>query len=356
MKKFKIGDVVRLRKDSKFWGQSGDTEGEVVGFANDYEKVVTPNPQMLYIYVTWKDGAKYSYREQDLDIVETIQKAEATIKFKIGDRVVLRKDSEYAYQSNGKDGTITELEHGEYRYRIRWDNGHSNCYRAIDIRLVKDFTSLVDKYIVVYDEEDGEAFYQVVEDNGCFDDDGSRYVKVIGVDFNKVVRTTLVNVMIDNGNERTYGFLIPLRIAWLNRVLTKSAYINFADWSETMSEEDKLIIECLQRYPNLKIGESFGFVKDAIVKELHPRNWTVECGYSNFIYLAKSGEGGVNVYREIKDGKPEWAERTSVTLAPPPGVIYYNSTAPSTEIFIPSPIEKTPLLNRKSKIKQLKIN
>lgn len=285
-------------------------------------------------------------------------------KFNVGDRVKLREDSEYAHQSDGQDGTIIELDGcSEYCYRITWGNGYSDSYRAIDIELVTGFISLVDKYIVVYDEEDGEAFYQVVEDVGCFDDDGSRYVKVIGVDFNKVVLTTPVNVMIDNGNERTYGFQITQRIAWLNRVLTKSAYINFADWSETMSEEDKLIIKCLQRYPNLKVGEKFGFSNyhDSIVKELHPRNWTVtpttdgDCE----IYLAKCGEGGAKVY-----SNKQWAERTSVTSVSEKMIITSDrkvdygvvEDSSSFRLIIDQPIEKTSLLNRKSKIKQLKLN
>ena len=340
MKNFKIGDIVRLRKDSKFWGQSGDAEGEVVN-------IDIPHTHGLYIYVEWKNGEMYYYGEQDLDLVKTIQKADETAKFKVGDRVVLKKDSAFARQSYGKDGIITELEYGEFRYRITWDNGHSNIYRATDIELVTNFTSLVDKYIVVYDEEDGEAFYQVVEDVGCFDDDGFRYVKVIGVDFNKVVRTTPVNVMIDNGNERTYGFQITQRIAWLNRVLTKSAYINFADWSETMSEEDKLIIECLQRYPNLKVGEMFEVndsTSDDVVREIHPRNWTVITSvYDSYvIYLAKMGDGGAKVYSNRK-----WAKRIKF-LPPPPNVIHYDTTTVSIEII--------PLLNKKSTIKQLKIN
>lgn len=347
MKNFKIGDIVRLRKDSKFWGQSGDAEGEVVN-------IDIPHTHGLYIYVEWKNGEMYYYGEQDLDLVKTIQKADETAKFKVGDRVVLKKDSAFARQSYGKDGIITELEYGEFRYRITWDNGHSNIYRATDIELVTNFTSLVDKYIVVYDEEDGEAFYQVVEDVGCFDDDGFRYVKVIGVDFNKVVRTTLVNVMIDNGNERTYGFLTPERIVWLNRILQNSNYVDYSDWKSTISHEENLKIECLQRYPNLKVGEKFGFIAaaDRIVREIHPRNWTVilSFSYDYEIYLAKDGEGGAKVY-----SNKQWAERTSVTLAPPPDVIYYNSTAPSTEIFIPTAIEKTPLLNKKSTIKQLKL-
>lgn len=282
-------------------------------------------------------------------------------KFNVGDIVELREDSEYAHQSDGQHGTIIYLngrdEDGsddDYSYQIRWGNGHSNCYRAIDIRLVKAFESLVDKYIMVTDMEDGDAYLQVISD-GEFDDDGNQYARVVGVDFVKTVHTTPINFMIKNNYERAYCFLIPQRVAWLNRVLTKSAYINFADWSETMSEEDKLIIECLQRYPNLKVGEKFEVDSfcDQEVREIHPRNWTI---VEDNIYLAKFGEGGAHVYKKTKDDKIEWAERTSVKLAPPPGVIYYNSTAPSTEIFIPTTIEKTPLLNKKSKIKQLKLN
>jgi hypothetical protein len=231
-------------------------------------------------------------------------------RFNVGDIVKLREDSRYASQSDGKNGIINEIQDHEYCYQITWDNGHSNRYRAIDVELVTSFTSLVDKYIVVYDDDDGEAYFQVVEDNCCFDDYGSRYVKVIGVNFDRVVANRPVNVMICNGNKRSFTLMTSFeKIVWLNKILQKCAYVKYCDWISKISKEDKLKVECLVRYPNLEVGEKFEInssTSDKVVREIHPRNWTIgvtsSCDYT--LYLAKDGEGGAKVY---SNGK--WAKR-----------------------------------------------
>lgn len=89
-------------------------------------------------------------------------------------------------------------------------------------------------------------------------------------------------------------------IVWMNYCLQVDNYISYDLWKP--SDDDLLKIEVLDRYPNLKIGERFGFVDNQSVKSIHPRDWTV---YPDSIYLALPGEGGAMVY---KNGT--WAERS----------------------------------------------
>jgi hypothetical protein len=271
----------------------------------------------------------------------------------VGDRVKLKEDSEYANQSKGTIGTIIDVRSDcDYIYQVRWSNGHLNCYRSVDIELVQKHYSLVDRYIVVYDnEESREAYLQVMEDNAVFDEDGRRFVKAIGLDFEgEILKNRPVSFMIDSNDDdyvSTYGFMTNEKIIWLNHILQKGEYIDFHEFNKSMSEENKLKLECLKRYPKLKIGEKFGFTNyhDSIVKELHPRNWAVNLSANgNYeVFLAKYGESGANVYR-----KNEWAERTSSITSV--------SVAHHDDIEFPTnPEIIIPLLNRKSTIKQLKL-
>ena len=66
----------------------------------------------------------------------------------VGAKVKIKRSSKwYDYESlsNPKDttGTITgfSLEsaiEGDFSIHVDWDNGHANCYRLVDLKLVKE--------------------------------------------------------------------------------------------------------------------------------------------------------------------------------------------------------------------------
>lgn len=56
-RKFKVGSRVRLRKDSKYWGQSGDSVGTVTRHRDSYDH---------YYSVKWDNARTNCYRDRDL--------------------------------------------------------------------------------------------------------------------------------------------------------------------------------------------------------------------------------------------------------------------------------------------------
>jgi len=61
-------------------------------------------------------------------------------KFKVDDRVKINPKSPYNNQApNGIEGTIrgdNSDPGGDHHYRVNWDGGHSNVYRAKDLILI----------------------------------------------------------------------------------------------------------------------------------------------------------------------------------------------------------------------------
>ena len=252
------------------------------------------------------------------------------VKYKIGDRVRLKKSSKYyPYQSDGKDGTITgwkgnyekEYPSGHdvkdydpnFHFRIDWDNGGSNCYRICDIEPAVVTTtripiSEVDSYVKVIDPNWEAAMY--VQATRGFSIEGDGNLRGYGniISFEKEVKLdTPVSIYYEKIN-RMFQQMTNREIVWMNYCLQVDNYISYDLWSP--STEHHLMIEVLDRYPNLKIGERFGFVDDQSVKSIHPRDWTVD---SNYIYLASLGQGGAKVY---ENGK--WAERSGYTAGVDP--------------------------------------
>ena len=68
-------------------------------------------------------------------------------KFKVGDRVVLRKDSRFANQSD-VPGTVTKeriIVEGEQWYSVEWDHGDEDGYCDYDLKLLKKKSSKLSK-------------------------------------------------------------------------------------------------------------------------------------------------------------------------------------------------------------------
>lgn len=246
------------------------------------------------------------------------------VKYKIGDRVRLKTSSEYyPRQSDGKDGTITRWEDKNYEknypsghdvndddddsyyFGIDWDKDTSNCYRICDIEpAVSTVTRIsipeVDSYVKVTDPNWPGVMYVQVTRGFSMDRDG--HLRGYGnlITFGKEVKfDSHVSIYCEHENRR----FLPMtnrEIVWMNYCLYVDNYISYDLWSP--SSQHHLMIEVLDRYPNLKVGEKFGFVDGQEVKSIHPREWTVG---SDYVYLARSGQGGAMVY---KNGV--WAARS----------------------------------------------
>lgn len=247
------------------------------------------------------------------------------VKYKIGDRVRLKTSSDYyPYQSDGKDGTIKSWEYETYErrypsghdinhddstyyFRIHWDNGHNNAYRICDIEPAVSITTRipipdVDMYIAVTDPSfPGEAMYVQVtrgfsmETDNCLRGYGNLITFEKNVEFD-----SRVSIYSEHHNRR----FLPMsnrEIVWMNYCLKVDNYISYDLWKP--SADDLLKLEVLDRYPNLKVGEEFGFVAGQKVKSVHPRNWTIF--YHDEIYLALEGDGGAKVRQNDR-----WAERS----------------------------------------------
>jgi hypothetical protein len=245
------------------------------------------------------------------------------VKYKIGDRVRLKKSSEYyPRQSGGKDGTIKSFEYESYKskypsghnidydnddthyFQIYWDNGNNKCYRICDIEPAVVATRIpipeVDSYVKVIDPNfEGTMYVQVTHGLSMESDERLRgYGNLIN--FSKEVKfVSSVSIYHEKENRR-FQPMNNREIVWMNYCLKVDNYISYDLWKP--SANDLLKIEVLDRYPNLKVGERFGFVDDQSVKSIHPRGWTVG---SDYIYLAPSGAGGAKVFESGK-----WAERS----------------------------------------------
>lgn len=248
------------------------------------------------------------------------------VKYKIGDRVRLKKSSEYyPYQSDGKDGVITEWSKGNYEeaypnghsinpdydddnkyyFYIKWSNGRGNTYRICDIEPAVVTTTRipipeVDSYVKVIDPNWEAAMYVQATRGFSMEDDGNLRGYGNVITFKKEVKFDIpVSIYCEKMN-RMFQQMTNREIVWMNYCLQVDNYISYDLWSPLT--EHHLMIEVLDRYPNLKVGERFGFVDGRSVKSIHPRDWTIG---SDYIHLAPQGEGGAIVFNRGK-----WAERS----------------------------------------------
>jgi len=70
MRKYKIGDKVLLRDDSKHHGQSGDTVGTIKEFLNSYEHLSTGDESTYYFRIRWGNDHENTYRLIDIKLAD----------------------------------------------------------------------------------------------------------------------------------------------------------------------------------------------------------------------------------------------------------------------------------------------
>ena len=63
------------------------------------------------------------------------------MKFKIGDRVKLKKDSVYFLQSNNGEGIIENIYISDTWINVLWDHGSGNIYSVKDLIRAKPLTA-----------------------------------------------------------------------------------------------------------------------------------------------------------------------------------------------------------------------
>lgn len=149
LQKVEYGDVIRIirKKDgSKF--EEYLVLGKVIGKQGWYIKVEVNKVSIGLHQDYWEEVLKKG--DLEIQIIKKGQQATSTQTqaFKVGDRVKIRKDSEYYGDSdkNPKDieGTIIEIvPKGNLNIRVEWDNNSKNSYASKDLELVKQTKGII---------------------------------------------------------------------------------------------------------------------------------------------------------------------------------------------------------------------
>ena len=102
-----------------------------------------------------------------------------SIKFDVGDRVIMLSTSQYKDCCNnphGVEGTITSYYDNHEKYNVTWDNGNWNgCYFNTDIELVVDNVNHVKVNLSTYKDdsnltaEDKKVIAKYVKNNNLIE-------------------------------------------------------------------------------------------------------------------------------------------------------------------------------------------
>lgn len=68
MKKFKVGDIVRIREDSEYYRNEVCNPKDVDGVIISVEEGGEEHEEAFYIRVDWSNSHHNSYREKDLEL------------------------------------------------------------------------------------------------------------------------------------------------------------------------------------------------------------------------------------------------------------------------------------------------
>ena len=152
---FKIGDKVKIRKDSEFYTSNNptmnprDTVGEI-------KSIQSPLSTTYNIEVKWSSNQRVNnYKEDDLELATQAQ------KFKVGDKIKIKKDSKFygdgARNPKDKIGEITEIDLKEGRklpIRVTWSDGAKNTYNEDDLEFYQGLNSTL-KVVCILNEKQG---------------------------------------------------------------------------------------------------------------------------------------------------------------------------------------------------------
>lgn len=146
----KEGDRVKIRKDSKHYGQGNSNPKDMEGTIIEY----SPSKDFAY-RVTWDNLTNNSYANTDLELATQAQ------KFKVGDKVKIRKDSVFYEDGdrNPKDkiGEITEIDIQDglnLPLRVTWADGANNTYDEDDLELYQGVSASL-KVVCILNEKQG---------------------------------------------------------------------------------------------------------------------------------------------------------------------------------------------------------
>lgn len=127
--KFKVGDRVRIKKNSGYYGtDENNCPKDISGTITYINKTGTYD-------VNWDNGDSNCYYPIHLELAPTEN------GFKVGDRVRIKSNSRY-YRSdekhNPKDisGKITSIRNSCGYHDVDWDNGGTNCYYPDHLEIV----------------------------------------------------------------------------------------------------------------------------------------------------------------------------------------------------------------------------
>jgi ribosomal protein L21E len=144
---FKVGDKVKIRKDSQYYGKTSANPKGMVGEVIELDRGG--------LRVEWENKQKNSYENKDLEFATQAQ------KFKVGDKIKIRKDSKFfgdgARNPKDKIGEITgiDLKDGlNLPIRVTWSDGAKNTYNEDDLEFYQGLNSTL-KVVCILNEKQG---------------------------------------------------------------------------------------------------------------------------------------------------------------------------------------------------------
>jgi hypothetical protein len=152
MRKYKVGDIVKISKGSEHYGRNLSNPKEIEGIVVSNTAVSSNG---YYYIVNWNNNQSCNYRDTDLILIKSVDdksenenlkeenKMKKELLYKIGNRVRVKNTSSY-YGNNDKDnpkdieGIIENsyINNG-FDWFVKWDNGGQNCYSESDLELVE---------------------------------------------------------------------------------------------------------------------------------------------------------------------------------------------------------------------------
>jgi hypothetical protein len=145
-----IGDIVKIKKSSKYYGVSGsnpkNTEGEIVN--------ISSTGASYPITVRWANAKSNAYTENDLELVNPVQSSTQSStpssspvtkiskrSYEVGNKVMISANSKFygAGDSNpaNVEGIIIDYDkRAFYPYKVQFSNGKINNYKARDLVLI----------------------------------------------------------------------------------------------------------------------------------------------------------------------------------------------------------------------------
>lgn len=144
---FKVGDIVKIRKDSQYYGEDADNNpANILG--DDVVKVYDDDdPGALNVLVVWKTGCRNSYAATDLELAEIGEQKDSIREMR--DRIYaidaelksLQEEREKLVENLREEGLVLVEKHKDHDMSD-WRN-----WQVGDIVYIKEFSEDYDRLV-----------------------------------------------------------------------------------------------------------------------------------------------------------------------------------------------------------------